>query len=161
MNILKLCIILAFACLSGRAPERIIARYIGHQYTKTKNSSFINDRLIFVDKNDTIIFNIKWPVEEKQAEILNYGLFYNCHLKADTFYTFTLKKICLKDIPKEYNSYYNTNAIFDGINTSKFIEIKKNTRSKYSGNYGKFIDRDGILYEIIGLKPDGDCFLQH
>jgi hypothetical protein len=92
---------------------------------------------------------------------MDRGIFYGCHLKKDTVYTFILKKICLNDISDVPNDYYKTNTIPDQKDCSKFIEIEKNTEYKYEGNYGKYVDISGTLYEIIGLNPSGDCVFQH
>jgi hypothetical protein len=97
--------------------------------------------------------------------IYSTGIYYNCHLQQDTIYTITLQKICVNEIPDFCNSYYFTNAVFDSIDCSKFTEIENNTpyeyKCGYSKGYGKFVDIKGTLYEIVGLKPDKDCFYPH
>lgn len=150
-----------FTFFSCKAQEKVTLRYIGHQYKETKNKSFVNDELTFIKNNDTLRVNIKVPFNESDAQIINRGIYYNCHLKEDTVYTLTLKKICANDIPEAFNSYYKTNTIPDKKDCSKFTEIEKNTDYEYKGNYGKYVDIDGVLYEIIGLSPDNNCFYPH
>ena len=89
------------------------------------------------------------------------GIFYNCHLKEDILYTITLKKICGNDIPDVFHIYYKTNAVFDKDDCSRFKAIVKNTNYVYDRNYGKYVDMDGILYEIVGLTPGDGCVFQH
>jgi hypothetical protein len=161
MRILILYGIILFAFFSCKAQEKVALRYAGHQYKETKNKSFVNDELKFIKDKDTLKMNIKIPFDEINAQIINRGVFYNCHLKEDTVYTFTLKKICVSDIPEAYNSYYKTNAIPDKNDCSKFTEVEKNTDYNYIGNYGKYVDIDGVLYEVIGLSPDDSCFYPH
>lgn len=153
--------IMLFTFFSCKAQEKVTLRYIGHQYKETKNKSFVNDELTFIKNNDTLRVNIKVPFNESDAQIINRGIYYNCHLKEDTVYTLTLKKICANDIPEAFNSYYKTNTIPDKKDCSKFTEIEKNTDYEYKGNYGKYVDIDGVLYEIIGLSPDNNCFYPH
>ena len=151
-------IISLFGC---KAHEKIVATYIGYKYKGTKNDSFIRQELVFLEKNDTLLINIRMPFDTKQPQIVNPGIFYNCHLKENTVYTLMLKKICVSHIPKAFNSYYKTNTISKKTNCSKFKEIEKNTEYQYTGNYGKYLDIDGTLYEIIGLSPDEGCNFQH
>jgi hypothetical protein len=153
--------IMLFTFFSCKAQEKVTARYIGHQYKETKNKSFVNDELTFINNNDTLRVNIKVPFNENDAQIINKGIYYNCHLKEDTVYTITLKKICTTDIPEAFNSYYKTNAIPDKKDCSKFTEIEKNTNYEYKGNYGKYVDINGVLYEVIGISPDNGCFYPH
>lgn len=153
--------IMLLTFFSCKAQEKVTLRYIGHQYKETKNKSFVNDELTFIKDKDTLKVNIKVPFDERNAQIINRGIFYNCHLKEDTVYTITLKKICANNIPEAYNSYYKTNAIPDKKDCSKFTEIEKNTNYEYTGNYGKYVDIGGVLYEVIGLSPDDSCFYPH
>jgi len=112
-------------------------------------------------ENDTLEMNLRIPFNSNKHEIIDKGIFYNCHLKPGTVYTITLKKICTNDIVDVPNSYYKTNIIPEKKNCSRFTEIEKNTRYEYKGNYGKYIDFKNTLYEIIDLTPNGDCAFQH
>lgn len=150
-----------FTFFSCKAQEKAALRYIGHQYKVTKNKSFVNNELTFIKDKDTLKVNIKVPFDERNAEIINRGIYYNCHLKEDTVYTITLKKICSTDIPEVFNSYYKTNTIPDKKDCSKFTEVEKNTNYEYKGNYEKYVDIDGVLYEVIGISPDDSCFYPH
>ncbi len=106
------------------------------------------------NKKDTIGLNI-----------IDNGIYYNCHLQKDTIYTIQLKKICVNEIPDFCNSYYKINAVFENKDCSEFSEINKNTpyeyKCGYSKDYGKFIDIDNTLYEIVDLKPTNNCFYPH
>lgn len=117
--------------------------------------------MVFLNGLDTLRMNVKIPFDVKGTEIINLGIFYNCHLKVDSLYTICLKKICIKDIPEFHNSYYKTNAKFDTEDCSKFIEFDRNTEYEYKGNYGMYVDIDNILYQIIGLTPNDMCVFQH
>lgn len=149
-------------CFSCKAQEQLIGSYIGYQYKETKNISFINRELLFLNEDsDTLKINIRMAFDIKNPQIINPGIFYNCSLKEGEQYTITLKKICVSDIPEAFNSYYKTNTIPDKKDCSKFIEVEKNTEYNYTGNYGKYIDIDGVLYEVIGISPDDNCFYPH
>ncbi len=161
MRLLILYGIMFLFFFSCKAQEKMTLQYVGHQYKETKNKSFVNDELTFIRSEDTLRANVKVPFNQSNAQIINRGIFYNCHLKEDTVYTITLKKICVSDIPEAFNSYYKTNTIADKRDCSKFNEVEKNTEYNYTGNYGKYIDIDGILYEIIGLSPSDGCVFQH
>lgn len=147
-----------FSC---KAQEKVTLLYLGYQYNNTKNSSFVSKELNFLKANDTLHMNIRLPYDTIKHEIINRGIYYNCHLKKDTTYTFTLKKICVNNIPDVPNSYYKTNTIPNKKDCSKFTEVEKNTGYKYEGNYGKYVDIDRTLYEIIGLSPNDGCFFPH
>lgn len=95
-------------------------------------------------------------------EIINRGLYYNCILTPGNAYIITLKKISKNGLPEETNSYYKTNAIFnDKQDSAKFIEVPKDTQYMYKGYYERYVDINNILYEIIGLSPDAECFYPH
>ena len=163
---------LLFSLSTCIAQETVTARYVGYQYKSTKNNSFMCKEMRFVptNNNDTLYINIRLPLkvnindfnDTTGVEIVNMGIYHNCHLKEDNIYTIVLKKICINEIPEVCNSYYKINAIFDKDNRSQFTEFEKHTPYEYgcgySKGYGKFVDIKGILYEIVGLKPDNDCF---
>ncbi|WP_288443870.1 hypothetical protein [uncultured Chryseobacterium sp.] len=153
--------IIMLTTFSCKAQEKVTLSYVSHQYNKTHNKSFLNNELTFLKGKDTLKVNIKVPFDETNAQIVNQGIFYNCHLKKDTLYTFTLKKVCITDIPEGFSSYYKTNMIPDKKDCSKLVEIQKNTEYKYSGNYGKYVDINRVLYEITGITPDDSCFFPH
>jgi hypothetical protein len=143
--------------MSCKAQEKMTLKYIGQQYKGTKNENFVNQEIIFLKANDTFRVNIKMPFDVKSKKIINRGIYYNCHLKSGTVYTITLKRICVNSIPDVPNSYYKTNTIPDKKDCSKFTEVEKNTAYRYEGNYGKYVDIDGALYEIVGLSPGDGC----
>lgn len=74
---------------------------------------------------------------------------------------FRMQKKCVTDIPETFNSYYRLNTIPDKDDCSKFIEIKKDTEYNYLGDYGKYVDINSCLYEIIKIYPDDNCFYPH
>lgn len=157
-------IALTLTCLSCYCQSQTVftGKYIGFFYELTKNESFINKVIMFQSlEKDTLSMNVKLPIDTTHM-VIDRGIYYNCHLKENTIYTITLKKICVNEIPEVCNSYYRTNVVFDDKDCSKFTEFEKNTPYNYlcgySKGYGKFVDIDGFLYEIIGLKPDDDCF---
>jgi hypothetical protein len=141
--------------------RKIVMCYMGHKYTETQNTSFLNQELMFIKDKDSLIMNIKIPFDMSKSEILKQNVFYDCVLKIGIIYTFTLKKICGTEIPSEINSYYKTNTVFSETNCSKFTETKKNTAYLSKGNYGKYIDIDNELYEIINLSPSDECKFFH
>lgn len=162
MRLLLLYGIILLSFFGCKAQEKVTLRYIDHQYKETKNKSFINDELIFLkNDNDTLRVNVKIPFNTDKSEIINRGIYYNCYLKEGVVYTIEWKKICINDIPDVPNSYYKTNTIADKMDCSKIKEIEKNTKYQYVGNYGKYIDIDGTLYEIVGLTPSDGCTFPH
>jgi len=163
MRTLMLYMILSVFLLSNcNAQNKLTLRYLGYQFNSTKNKSFVSQDLKFLkDDKDTIHMNVRLPFDTITYNIIDRGIFYGCHLKKDTVYTITLKKICVNNIPDVPNDYYKINTIPDQKDCSKFIEIEKNTKYKYEGNYGKYVDISGILFEIMGLNPSGGCFFQH
>lgn len=149
-------------------------RYIDYQYKPTKNNSFLCKELRFVldNTNDTLLMNIRLPLKVNIASsndpiavnIIDYGIYSNCHLRKDTIYTIGLKKICISEISDICNSYYKTNAVFDSVNCSEFTEIENDNISRNDRNCirgSRFVDIKGILYEIISLTPNNDCFYLH
>ncbi|GGE99254.1 hypothetical protein SAMN05443634_102300 [Chishuiella changwenlii] len=161
MRLLILYGIMFFLFFNCKAQEKMTLRYVDHQYKETKNKSFVNNELVFIKSEDTLRMNVKVPFKQSNAQIINRGIFYNCHLKENTIYTITLKKICINDIPEAFNSYYRTNTITDKTDCSKFTEIKNNTNYEYKGDYEKYVDIDNVLYEIIELSPNTGCFYPH
>lgn len=144
------------------AQEKVIANYIGYSFNSTKNSSYLSQELRFIKENgDTLKMNLRLPYDTISHNIINRGVFYNCHLKESVTYTFTLKKICASDIPEAFNSYYKTNIISDKKDCSKFTEIEKKTEYNYTGNYGKYVDINKTLYEILNISPDDGCIFQN
>lgn len=147
------------------AQEILTVRYVGYQLRPTKNNNFIcKELLFFFNDNDTLKMNLRLPLkltitpknDTTKAEFVDMGLYYNHHLQQDSIYSITLKKICLDAIPDMCNSYYFTNAVFDKIDCVKFTEVKKDTPYEYKCNYGKFVDINGVLYEVIGVKQNNN-----
>jgi hypothetical protein len=137
-------------------------KYIGSSYKSSLNKSFVTNQLKFLNKEDTVYINLRLPFDSSNNNIINEGLYYSCKLVTDSSYSFTLKKSNYNAIPNEWNSYYRINAKFlNRKRKSKFREIKKDTEYLYKGNYGKFIDINNELYEIILLSPASNCALQH
>jgi len=154
--------IVAILCFSHcKVQEKITFIYVDYQYEETKNKSFINKRLVLATGKDSLEMNIKLPYDRIHHNVIDRGLLYNCHLKKGTKYTFTLQKKCVTDIPETFNSYYRLNTIPDKDDCSKFIEIKKDTEYNYLGDYGKYVDINSCLYEIIKIYPDDCCFYPH
>jgi len=80
---------LLFICCC-EAQKTIIGDYIGYKYLGTKNTSFINRELSFLVNNDTLRINIKIPFDITNPQIINHGIYYNCHLKQSSIYTIKL-----------------------------------------------------------------------
>jgi hypothetical protein len=49
----------------------------------------------------------------------------------------------------------------DKNDCSKFIEIKKDTEYDYRGDYGRYVDIKGCLYEIKRIYPNNGGFYPH
>ncbi|MFA6059615.1 MAG: hypothetical protein WC756_15520 [Taibaiella sp.] len=149
----------SFCC---NAQQQLTLQYIGRKASATQNTSFINNTFLFLNKKDTLFANVKVPFDTANPKIINKGIYYNCLLKEGNSYTISIKKINKNDIPEGTNSYYKINAVFnDRENSAKFIEVKKDTKYLYNGYYERYVDVDNVLYEIVGISPDGDCFYPH
>jgi hypothetical protein len=136
-------------------------KYAAYSYHGSLNKSFINKRILFFNGKDSVIFNIKIPFDIRTKNIYDPGIFYNCKLKQDSIYSFELKKTTGSAIPKEYNSYYKVNGLFnDTHNPAKFNEVKKNTKYLFRGDYSKYVDINSELYEIINMSPTNGCNFQ-
>jgi hypothetical protein len=136
-------------------------KYVGYEYVETLNKSFINKRILFLKNSDSIIFNIKIPFTIEEKKVYDPGIFFNCTLRKDSIYSFELKRSLEIEIPKDYNSYYITNCVFNHIFESKFTEIKRDTKYMFKGNNGMFIDIDNELYLILKMTPTHDCIFQY
>jgi len=151
-------LILAAVCTASQAQETVTMRYIGRRYQETMNKSFKNEELVFLKNNDTLLMNIKLPFDAFNPRIFAPGVYYDCRLIQNVDYTFTIKKISVKDLPENDHSYYKINARFsDDSAPSRFTQVKKNTKYASRGNYGKYVDINNELYEITALLPDGSC----
>lgn len=154
--------IILYSFIGCKTQDKITGSYFDYQYSGTENTSYLRQELKFINKDkDTLKVNLRLPYDTISRNIINRGVFYNCILKKGTIYTITLKKICVKDIPETFNSYYKTNAIPDKTDCSKFREIKNNTAYEYKGDYGKYVDINNVIYEVIGLSPSDGCFFVH
>ncbi|KXB35414.1 hypothetical protein HMPREF1869_00957 [Bacteroidales bacterium KA00251] len=155
-------ILLSIAVLLSYSDSLILdltdLRYVGYQFEETKNQSFLNKKMIFLDELDTLIVNLRLPYNIKTHTVIDKGVFYNCHLVKDAFYSIRLRRIHIHDIPKELNYYYNSNALPNEADSSRFIEIEKDTDFSYCGEYGMYVDINNTLYKIVGLFPDCNCF---
>lgn len=152
----------AFACDANSELKLNQVKYIESSYKSSFNKSFVNKEFKFLNNGDTVIFNLRLPYDSSNNAIMYDGLFYSCQLIKDSLYSFTLKKADLNMIPSEWNSYYRSNAVFsDKKQKPKFKETKRDTKYSYRGNYGKFVDIDNELYEIILLSPALNCEFEH
>ncbi len=139
----------------------LTGQYIGYKYIETRNRSFINKQMYFLQGKDSLYINIKLPIDTDN-DIIDPGMLYGCYLKKDSIYMITLNKICLSNIPIEYNSYYRINTIVPKENNcSYFEEIKKDTKYLYRGNYGKYVDKNNELFEIVDIRPTDCCNFLH
>lgn len=140
------------------AQRTIELKYLGMHYSGTRNKTFINRQLIFLNGGDTLQMNQKIPYDTTNHQVLYYGVYQKCHLKNDSTYTITLTKICLDSITDVLHSYYKINAIADKNDCSKFTEIERTSEYRYEVDYGKYVDIQKVLYEITRLTPNTDCF---
>ena len=159
MRALILLILFLVSVFDGIAQDRVEEmRYIGFKINESKNISFLNKEFIFLRGGDTIVVNAKLSFNIDNPMFFSIGIYHNCHLKLDSIYTLTLKRICINEIPEWHHSYYRTNAIFDEDDCSRFIEVENNTLFQYANYSTKYVDIKGVLYKIVGLKPDDNCF---
>jgi len=165
VSVFLLALLLSFDCV---AQKIITARYLRSNYEFTQNSSFMRREMKFVsdNSNDTLYVNVRLPLKLNinkfndtiSVEVFNWGVYHNCHLEQDSIYILILKRICVNDIPEWQHSYYRTNAIFDENDCSRFVEFENNTPFQYAGYVGEYVDVKGILYRIVGLEPNTNCF---
>lgn len=152
-------LLLFVAFTNCRAQESITLdslTYLGSIHTKTHNKNFVNKQLIFLQGKDSIMINQKLPINDKNviadygiSVLVAHGIYHSWHFKTKKHYTFKLKKTCLNNIPKEYNTYYNTNTIIYSLdNCYVFKEILKDTHYLYQRNYS-YVDINNVLYEVI------------
>ncbi|MDO6433296.1 hypothetical protein Q4E93_21980 [Flavitalea sp. BT771] len=146
---------------SCKGQLQIKGRYEGNVYKETLNDSFINSELRFINGSDTVKLNLKLPFDRDKRQVNDRGIFYNCHLKKDTVYSITLKTICAADIVDVPVCYYKINTIPDVKECFRFTEVAKTTEYRDIGNYGKYVDMGGVLYEIVRLSPNSSCYFQH
>lgn len=149
----------------------ISGRYCGCHFKATKNAYFVNKEMLFVtDQEDSVYINIKLPIDTSNSMIVDYGIFYNCTLKKDSIYTFSLKKISRADLNVINNEYYSGNTINNEYYRSniiclnddgKFEEIEKNIPYSTVITNNVFIDKDNFIYKIIDLSPKTDCIYPH
>ena len=161
MKTIMFYVIMSLVLCHCKAQEELSLTYICYQYKGTQNRSFLNKELILKTDGDTIRMNLRLPYDSIHHNVIDRGLLYNCHLKKGVKYTFTLQKKCIFDIPSFFNSYYRTNTIPDKNDYSKFIEIKKDTEYDYRGDYGRYVDIKGCLYEIKRIYPNNGGFYPH
>lgn len=158
-----ICSLIVFlSCFDAEAQKTVEfsnLKYIGYSNSITLNNSFINKRIVFLNGKDSIIMNIKIAFDIKERKIYDPGIFYNCRLDIDSIYSFKLKKIRPSEIPKEYNSYYRTNCLFK-TQSSRFKEVKKDTKYRFIGNTGMYVDINHELFEIKNMTPASGCTMQ-
>jgi hypothetical protein len=145
-------LLLSAGC-NAQQTEKITAQYLGSTLQASKNKSFINLELHFYVDGDTLLMNRKLPFDTRKNEFTDTGLFDYCHLDVGYIYSFTLKRICLSEIPEIFHSYYRINTIPDENDCSLFTEIEKDTPFMYYGDYRRYVDIGGALYEVTGLSP--------
>lgn len=137
-------------------------KYVGKAYEDTKNKSFVNKRMLFLKGKDTLYVNVKLPFDANESRIIDSGLYRDCLLQEGNIYTLRLKGICLSDIPSEYESYYESNAVFSNSkDCSQFVEYKKDSKYIYKGRYSRYVDFHGRIYEVVGLSPSDGCDYSH
>jgi hypothetical protein len=161
MILFNLCILIV--CLGGKADYNLRLtnlKYKGCFYYGTLNKSFINKRLVFLNGKDSVFVNIKIAFDAKGKKTYDPGIFYNCQLEKDSIYSFSIKKIAPSEIPKEYNTYYRTNCIFNTNGSSRFKEVKKNTQYYFVGNTGIYVDINHELFKIMKMTPARGCTMQ-
>ena len=155
------CLCFLFFLGSCRAQTQLVLtkiKYVGYSYKQSANKNFVTKELLFFKNADTLRINVRLPFDSKNRSINDDGLFYWCQLKSDSVYSFTLRRTTSSEIPTQWDSYYKSNADFNGDQRfSKFKEIRKDTEFNFKGNYGKFVDFNGELFEIISLLPATGC----
>jgi len=153
--------LIGYMCFNCNAQASITfkdIKYLGKSYEGTKNTSFVSKRMSFLNGEDSVFINIRLPFDVADSEIIDRGLYSNCILQEGSIYTLQLKKICLTAIPKEYESYYRTNAIFsDSSDCSLFVETEKNTKYMYKGKYERYVDINNRIYEVVSVSPSSGC----
>ena len=136
--------------------KKITVQYLGQRYAPTQNKSFLNNTLILLKGNDTVLMNVKLPFDAAAADTINNGILFRCFLKEKQVYTIKLRAIRVDAIPDAVNSYYKINAIFSKKRTRKFTEVKRDTEFLYR-NPGKYVDINHRVYELLEIWPDKDC----
>lgn len=152
-------LLISFGCKAQKIVNYNKLKYVSYSNSSTLNNSFINKRMVFLNGKDSVFFNIKIAFDLKEKKIYDPGIFYNCKLETDSIYSFSLKKIVPSEIPKEYNTYYRTNCVFNK-ESSRFKEYKKKTKYLFVGNTGMFVDINHELFKIIKMTPATGCTMQ-
>lgn len=131
------------------------------KYDISMNKSYVTQKFYFLNDSDTICMNMRIPFNSEENEINDLGLYYNCHMLKDSTYKFSLEKINSLQIPEWEDSYYKSNVEYNDNDIYKFTEKKQDTSYSSKGYYYLYVDIDNIIYKILSVQPNDNCFYPH
>lgn len=98
--------------------------FVGHEYTLSKNETFLNITYCFLTEKDTVRINKKqFYFNVKKKKFIDYGLGIGQNFCMGTCYTIVLRPILISEFVKEKYpmTYYQTNCLPDSTG-ERYIE---------------------------------------
>ena len=106
--------------------------FVGHEYTLSKNETFLNITYCFLTEKDTVRINKKqFCFNVKKKKFIDYGLGIGQNFCMGTCYTIVLRPILISEFVKEKYpmTYYQTNCLPDSTG-ERYIEYVNNVPLK-------------------------------
>ena len=133
--------------------------FVGHEYTLSKNETFLNITYCFLTEKDTVRINKKqFYFNVKKKKFIDYGLGIGQNFCMGTCYTIVLRPILISEFVKEKYpmTYYQTNCLPDSTG-DRYIEYVNNVPLKnysFENNVqSNYVDIDHIVYKILSIDP--------
>lgn len=133
--------------------------FVGHEYSLSKNETFLNITYCFLTEKDTVRINKKqFYFNVKKKKIIDYGLGIGQNFCMGTCYTIVLRPILISEFVKEKYpmTYYQTNCLPDSTG-ERYIEYVNNVPLKnysFENNVqSNYVDIDHIVYKILSIDP--------
>lgn len=148
-------------CVIRVSAQQISLVFCYKTYDISMNKSYVTQKFYFFNDSDTICMNMRIPFNSEKMEINDWGLYYNCHLLKDSTYKFSLEKINSLQIPEWEDSYYKSNVKYNDSDIYQFTEKKQDSPYSLRGHYYLYVDIDNIIYKILSIHPNDNCFYPH
>ncbi len=161
---MKTIIFLIFSCVISTTfygENHIVfkGKFVRHEYSLTKNKTFINIAHVFLTDTDTVRINKKqYYYDVNQKKFIDYGLGIGYNCCTDTVYTIVLAPLQASEFVKEKYpmTYYQTNCLPDSTG-ERYIEYNNNvplkTYSFEDNIQSSYVDIDNKIYKILSINP--------